>query len=145
MVGRPVSAYGRAMDSEVLVAELMRHAPHVHSAAIAASSDPESAARVTERVLSEAARRHGPGQPIDRGRLVERAIRLGVRSCPAEAFAAIDEQDRETIALARLGGYSVAEISGALEIGPAEVKRRMSRGLRSVAAALSANPQPALI
>jgi DNA-directed RNA polymerase specialized sigma24 family protein len=131
------------MDPEVLVTELMGHAPQVHGAAVAASSDPESAARVTERVLSEAAGRHDPGQPIDRRRLVERAIRLGVRSCPAEGFAAIDERDREAIALARLGGYSVAEIAGALEISPPEVKRRMSRGLRRIAAEISANPQPA--
>ena len=132
------------MDPEALVAELMRLAPQVHGAAVAASSDPESAAGVTERVLGDAARRHGPGQPIDRRRLVERAIRLGVRSCPAEGFAVIDEPDREPIALARLGGYSVTEIARALEISPAEVKRRMSRGLRSVAAAMPANPQPAL-
>lgn len=132
------------MDSEALVAELMRLAPQVHGAAVAASSDPESAAGVTERVLREAARRHGPGQPIDRRLLVERAIRLGVTSCPAQGFAAIDGRDREAIALARLAGYSVAEIARALETSASEVKRRMSRGLRSVAAAIPANPQPAL-
>ena len=133
------------MDPEVLVDELMRHAPQVHGAAVAASSDPESAARVTERVLREAARRHAPGQPIDRRRLVERAIRLGVGSCPAEGFAAIDERDREAIALARLAGYSVTEIARALETSAPEVKRRMSRGLRSVAAGIPAAPiQPAV-
>ena len=132
------------MDSEALVAELMKLAPQVHGAAVAASSDPESAAGVTERVLREAARRHGPGQPIDRRLLVERAIRLGVTSCPAQGFAAIDGRDREAIALARLAGYSVAEIARALETSASEVKRRMSRGLRSVAASMTANPQPAL-
>ena len=131
------------MDPEVLVDELMRLAPQVHGAAVAASSDPESAARVTEQVLCDAARRHAPGQPIDRRRLVERAIRLGVTSCPAEGFAAIDERDREAIALARLGGYSVAEIARALETTAGEVKRRMSRGLFSVAAEISATTQPA--
>jgi DNA-directed RNA polymerase specialized sigma24 family protein len=54
----------------------------------------------------------------------------------------MDERDREAIALARLGGYSVAEIARALALSPAEVKRRMSRGLRSVAAELFATPQP---
>ena len=132
------------MDPEALVAEVMRLAPQVHGAAVAASSDPESAAGVTERVLCEAAGGHGPGQPIDRRRLVERAIRLGVRSCPGQGFAVIDEPDREPIALARLGGYSVAEIARALEISPAEVKRRMSRGLSRVAEAMPPNPQPAL-
>ena len=133
------------MDLDGLVAELMRLAPQVHGAAVAASRNPESAARVTERVLCDAARRHAPGQPIDRRRLVERAIRLGVGSCPAEGFAAIDERDREAIALARLGGYSVAEIARALEISAGEVKRRLSRGLLSVAAEISATPQPAAI
>jgi DNA-directed RNA polymerase specialized sigma24 family protein len=132
------------MDPEVFMTDLMRHAPQVHGAAVAASSDPKSAERVTEQVLRDAARRHGPGQPIDRRRLVERAIRLAVRSCPAEGFAAIDEGDREAIALARLAGYSVAEIAGALEISPQEVKRRISRGLGTLAAQISANPQPAL-
>ena len=130
------------MDSEALVAELMRLAPQVHGAAVAASRDPERAATVTERVLCSAARGHAPGQPIERRRLVEHAIRLAVRSCPAEGFAAIDERDREAIALARLGGYSVAEIACALALSRAEVKRRMSRGLRSVAAELLATPQP---
>ena len=60
----------------------------------------------------------------------------------AESFAAIEEPDREAIALARLGGYSVAEIARVLELSRAEVKRRMSRGLRSVAAELLPNPQP---
>ena len=69
----------------------------------------------------------------------------GSRSCPAEGFAAIDERDREAIALARLAGYSVAEIARALETSAPEVKRRMSRGLRSVAAGIPAAPiEPAL-
>jgi DNA-directed RNA polymerase specialized sigma24 family protein len=145
MTVQPVPPTVARMDLEVLVEELMRHAPQVHGAAVAASRDPESAARVTERVFSDAARRHTPGQPIDRRLLIERAIRLAVRSCPAEGFAAMDERDREAIALARLGGYSVAEICRALEISPDEAKRRMSRGLRSVAAKISATPiQPAL-
>ena len=126
------------MDPERLVDELMQVAPQVHGAAVAASSDPSSAARVTERVLCEAARGHAPGQPIDRRRLVERAIRLGVRSCPADGYARIEERDREAIALARLGGYSVTEIACALQTSPGEVKRRMSRGVHSVAAKMSA-------
>ncbi len=126
------------MDPERLVDELMRHAPQVHGAAVAASRDPSSAARVTERVLGDAARGHAPGQPIDRRRLVERAIRLGVRSCPAEGYAGIEERDREAIALARLGGYSVTEIARALQTSPTEVKRRMSRGVYSVVAQMAA-------
>ena len=68
-----------------------------------------------------------------------------MRECPAEGFAAIDERDREAIALARLGGYSVAEIARALETSAGEVKRRMSRGMLSVAAEVSTTPQPAPI
>jgi Sigma-70, region 4 len=144
MVARRGSAYGRPMDAELVVDELMRLAPQVHGAAVAASADPQSAASVTERVLGDAARRHAQGEPIDRRGLVERAIRLGVRSCPAAGFAAIDERDREAIALARLGGYSVPEIARALETSAGDVKRRMSRGLLSVAAEISATPiQPA--
>jgi Sigma-70, region 4 len=132
------------MDPEALVAELMRLAPEVHGAAVGASRDLESAAHVTERVLCDAARRHAPGQPIDRRELVERAIRLGVRSCPAAGFAAIDECDREAIALARLGGYPLSDIARALETSPREVKRRMSRALLTLGAQIPANPtQPA--
>jgi len=126
------------MHPERIVDEVMRFAPQVHGAAVSASSDPSSAARVTERVLSDAARSHAPGQPIDHRALVERAICLGVRSCPAEGYDRIEERDREAIALARLGGYSVTEIARALQTSPRDVKRRMSRGLLSVAAQLSA-------
>jgi DNA-directed RNA polymerase specialized sigma24 family protein len=133
------------MDPEVLVDELMRLAPQVHGAAVAASRDAGSAARVTERVLCDATRRRDEGQPVDLRHLVERAIRLGVSSCPALRFAAIDERDREAIALARLGGYSVAEVARALETDAADVKRRMSRGLTVLAAEISAKPtQPPL-
>jgi DNA-directed RNA polymerase specialized sigma24 family protein len=133
------------MDPDDLVDELMRLAPQVHGAAVAASRDAGSAARVTERVLCDATRRRYQGQPIDLRPLVEHAIRLGVRSCPAQRFAAIDERDREAIALARLGGYSVAEIARALETNAADVKRRMSRGLAGLVAEISATPvQPTL-
>src|SRR5262245_34049510 len=99
MARPPLSPTVAHMDPNALVAELMRLAPQVHGAAVAASGDPASAASVTERVLCEAARRQADGQPIDRRRLVEQAIRLGVRSCPAKGFAAMDEPDREAIAL----------------------------------------------
>jgi DNA-directed RNA polymerase specialized sigma24 family protein len=132
------------MNAEALVDELMRLAPDVHGAAVAASRDADSAARVTERVLGDAARNHAPGQSIDRRRLVERAIRLGVRLCPAEGFAALDERDREAIALARLGGYRAPEIARVLETSPGDVKRRLSRGLLALTATIPAtSTQPA--
>jgi len=131
------------MDAEAVVDELMRLAPEVHGAAVAASSDPDSAAGITERVLGDAARGHVSGQAIDRRSLVERAIRLAVRICPAEGFAAIDEHDREAIALARLGGYRVPEIARALETSAGEVKQRMSRGLLTLAAISTTPAQPA--
>jgi len=125
------------METERLADELMRLAPRIHGAAVAASRDPSSAARVTERVLCDAARGHSGGGPIDGRGLVERAIRLGVRSCPAEGYAEIDERDREAIALARLGGYSVTEIAWTLQTSTREVKRRMSRGVQTIAARMA--------
>ncbi len=127
------------MDADGRVAAVIRLAPHVYGAAVAASVDKASALAVTERVLIEAAREPaGAGRALDCQRLVENAIRLAVRSCPAEGFAAIEQGDREAIALARLGGYSVTEIAAVLETSAEDVKRRMSRGLRTVAQGMAA-------
>lgn len=111
-------------------AELMRIAPHVYGAALAASRDERAAAQVTEGVLSKAAGEY----VIDRDRLVERAILLGVRSQPAACFAGMDPVARETVALARLAGYSTAQIARSLGIGSDVVKRSMLAALRGDAA-----------
>ena len=54
---------------------------------------------------------------IDRDQLVERAILMGVRSEPAACFQGMEPLDREAVALARLAGYSTAQIAASLGIG----------------------------
>ena len=111
-------------------AELMRIAPHVYGAALAASRDERTAAGVTEGVLEAAA-----AEPvIDRDQLVERAILMGVRSEPAACFQGMKPLDREAVALARLAGYSTAQIAASLGIGAAEAKASMLRALRGAVA-----------
>jgi Sigma-70, region 4 len=114
------------MGLHALTNELMRLAPHLYGAARAASRDEGAAADVVERVLRAAARE----RLLDRDRLVERAIRLGVTSKPAQGFAAMDPLDREAVALARLAGYSVADVAATLGVDVDEAKRSMLRGLR---------------
>jgi hypothetical protein len=122
------------MGPHSVTANLMRLAPHVYGAALAASRDEEAAADVAERVLRVAARE----RLLDRDRLVERAIRLGVTATPAAGFAAMDRGDREAVALARLAGYSAADVAATLGVGVEEAKRRMLRGLRTAADVASA-------
>ena len=111
-------------------AELMRIAPHVYGAALAASRDERTAAGVTEGVLEAAA-----AEPVvDRDQLVERAILMGVRSEPAACFQGMKPLDREAVALARLAGYSTAQIAASLGIGATEVNASMLRALRGAVA-----------
>ena len=116
------------MNRLAQTAELMRIAPHVYGAALAASSDERAAAEVTQGVLSQAAAE----DVIDRERLVERAILTGVRSRPAACFAGMDPLGRETVALARLAGYSTTQIASRLGIGDDVVKQSMLSALRRV-------------
>ena len=88
--------------------------------------DEDAAADVVERVLRAAAGE----RLLDRERLVERAIRLGVTANPARAFAAMDPSDREAVALARLAGCSAGDVAATLGIDIDEAKRSMLRGLR---------------
>ena len=119
---------------------------HVYGAAVAASGDHRAAAEIAERVLLTAVT--GPGADAhrrsDRRGLVERAIRLGVRMAPANAFAEMEPRDREAVALARLAGYSVSEVAITLETSVEDVKARMLRGLRSTARLAAAGPEPNL-
>jgi Sigma-70, region 4 len=114
------------MASRALTTELMRLLPHVYGAARAASRDDDAAADVAERVLRTAAGE----RLLSRDRLVERAIRLAVTTGPAQGFAAMDPRDREAVALARLAGYSVADVAATLGVEVDEAKRSMLRGLR---------------
>jgi DNA-directed RNA polymerase specialized sigma24 family protein len=126
MAGEGATRTVTLMTRLARTAELMRIAPHVYGAALAASRDERAAAQVTEGVLLKAAAEY----VIDRDRLVERAILMGVRSDPAAAFAGMDPVARETVALARLAGYSVGQIAKCLGIGSDLVKQSMLSALR---------------
>jgi Sigma-70, region 4 len=130
------------MIAEAPRAEVSGTLRHVYSAAVAASRDPTTAVEISERVLlTTAPEVVGGDGSLDRRQLVERAIRLGVRMAPAPGFAAMEADDREAIALARLAGYSVGEIAVTLDTSVDDVKARMLRGLRTAAQALSESPQ----
>jgi DNA-directed RNA polymerase specialized sigma24 family protein len=133
------------MIAEAPRAELSGDLRHLYGAAVAASRDHTTAVEIAERVLLTAAPEGvGDDRSLTRRQLVERAIRLGVRMAPAEGFAAMEADDREAIALARLAGYSVAEIATTLETSVDDVKARMRRGLQSAAQALAGRcPGPA--
>jgi hypothetical protein len=97
----------------------------VYGAAVAAAGDKTVAIDVAREVLAA-----GPGpQPV------ERALVMAVRRSPAGPFAQIPPGDREAVVLARLGGCDVAQIAGALAIEQAEVRRRLTSGVRALAAA----------
>jgi hypothetical protein len=132
------------MTGEASVAESVDDRRYVYAAAVAASRDPRAAVEITERVLLTAAAGGGAGayRSVDHRTLVERAIRVGVRAAPPEAFAVMEPRDREAIALARLAGYSASEVAVALETSVEDVKARMLRGLRSAARLTAAGPEP---
>src|SRR4051812_33589403 len=98
----------------------------VYGAALAAAGSPGMAADVTGHVLA--------GAPESGEReLVARAVRLAVRGAPHPAFAALEPDDREAVALVRLAGCSDGEAASVLGIDVAEVRRRLLRGLRALA------------
>jgi DNA-directed RNA polymerase specialized sigma24 family protein len=100
---------------------------HVYGAALSASAGPAAAGEVTREVMVTAA-----GEQPDTRSLVARVIVRAVRTAPHAAFARMPAGEREVVALARLGGYSVPEIAEALGIAPGEARSRMTRGLRAV-------------
>jgi len=100
---------------------------HVYGAALAASSGPSVAGEVTRDVIVAAA-----GRSSDARSLAARAIVRAVRTAPHAAFAPMPAPEREVVALARLGGYSVGEIAETLGIPPGEARARMTSGLRAL-------------
>ena len=129
MAARDVHRTVTSMSRVARTAELMRLAPHVYGAALAASRDEPSAAGVTERVLAKAA-----SEPvISRERLVEHAILTAVRQAPATCFERMQRPDREAVALARLAGYSTDQVASCLGMGPREAKASMLRALTGAA------------
>lgn len=118
-----------AMDRLARSAELMRMAPHVYGAALAAARDESAAAGVTESVLG-----HAAAEPAEaREALVERAILTAVRSSPAPCFEVMARPGREAVALARLAGYSVDQVASSLGLGADDVKKSMLQALRRAA------------
>jgi DNA-directed RNA polymerase specialized sigma24 family protein len=118
-----------AMDRLARSAELMRMAPHVYGAALAAARDESAAAGVTESVLGHAA----VESSVARDALVERAILTAVRSSPAPCFEVMARPGREAVALARLAGYTVDQVASSLGLGIDEVKKSMLQALRRAA------------
>jgi DNA-directed RNA polymerase specialized sigma24 family protein len=118
------------MSHRARTAELMRMAPHVYGAALAAARDESAAAGVTERVLVRAA-----AEPAvaSRDALVERAILSAVRGAPAPCFEVMPQPGRDAVALARLAGYSADRVATSLELRVDEVKSSMLRALRCAA------------
>ncbi len=113
--GHPAPAYGLA----VLDATVDR----VYAAARAVVADDAAAADVTRRVLVA----DPCGLPDV---LAVRGVRLAALAAPHPAYAAMEREEREAVALARVLGLGVDEIAGRLEISRADVLRRLSRGLR---------------
>jgi len=103
----------------------------VYGAALAAADSAEMAADVAGHVLAGATTELG----TDEGALVARAVRLAVRGAPHPQFAAMEPDDREAVALVRLAGCSDGEAARVLGVDVAEVRRRLLRGLRAIAAA----------
>jgi DNA-directed RNA polymerase specialized sigma24 family protein len=102
--------------------------PHVYGAALAASADPDAAEEITRDVMTDAV----TGRTrADARSLVGRALLAAVRGDPHPAFAPMLLEEREVVALARLGGYSVPEIAEALDIAPAVARARMTNALRA--------------
>jgi DNA-directed RNA polymerase specialized sigma24 family protein len=103
----------------------------VYGAALAAAASEETAADVTGHVLAGAAAEPGS----DERALVALAVRLAVRGAPHPQFAAMEPDDREAVALVRLAGCSDGEAARVLGVDVREVRLRLLRGLRSLAAA----------
>jgi DNA-directed RNA polymerase specialized sigma24 family protein len=112
----------------------MHRLPLVYTAAYAASGDQAVAERVAERVMLAAS-------GSDATTLAERAVLLALRASPARAFAAMCEDDREAVALARLTGATTGRVASVLGIAPEEVRARMRRGLLS-AGGVPRTPRP---
>ena len=112
----------------------MHRLPLVYTAAYAASGDQAVAEQVAERVMLAAS-------GSDATTLAERAVLLALRRSPARAFAAMREDDREAVALARLTGATTGRVASVLGIAPEEVRARMRRGLLSAGGG-PRTPQP---
>jgi hypothetical protein len=107
---------------------VMDDLPWIYGAACQAVGDEAIARQVTERVVRDAR----PGTP--RRALVAEAVRLGVGSVtPAAPFDRLPPREREMLALVRLAGMGVDEVTALTGEDPAIVKRRLTAGLQMLA------------
>jgi DNA-directed RNA polymerase specialized sigma24 family protein len=98
----------------------------VYGAAVAAAADADAAEEATLRVFA------APGAgAADPEALAAAAVRLTMRASPQRAFAPMAPGDREAVALARLLRWPEDRIAAALDVEIAEVRRRLTRGLRA--------------
>jgi DNA-directed RNA polymerase specialized sigma24 family protein len=101
--------------------------PQVYGAALAAAADQDAAARAAEHAMvSEAAGVVVGTTPA------AAAILAAIRDAPSQPFASLPRPERETLALARLGGLNVPEIAAALGEDERTVKRRLLDGLTAL-------------
>src|SRR5262249_11972779 len=111
----------RAYVLRVLEATVVR----VFAAARSVAADDDAAAEVTRRVLA--------ADPCGRPDILAvRGVRLASLTAPHPAYAAMDEQARETVALARALQLKADAIAETLAVSRADVLRRLSRGLRQM-------------
>lgn len=96
---------------------------HVFAAAHAACADPELAAEATRRVLVA-----DPEGAADT--LAARAALLS--AARTAAYAPLAAADRDAIVLARSLGWKTDRIATQLNTTPADVRTRLSRGLRTL-------------
>jgi hypothetical protein len=101
--------------------------PWIYGAALAAAGSEAVACDVTEDVLLDA-----PPE-ASRKDLVTEAVRLAVRRTEIAPFDGLPAGDREALALVRLAGLTVTEVSAATGEEPDVVKRRLGTALRSIA------------
>ena len=118
------------------------HLDEVWRAALAASGDRHVAEAVTTDVL------HAAPPEATAGDLVRRAVLAAVRQAPAPAFAAMEDAQREAIALARITNCPVGEVAAALGVGDGTARLLLTAGLRSMLRRPPASglrtPRPAL-
>ena len=106
-----------------------RMLPRIYGAALAAAADLQAAARAAEQaMIADAAGAQRSIPPI------AKAILAAMRDKPSQPFAALPALERETLALARLGGYKVPEIAAALGEDERTIRRRLLDGLTAMRA-----------
>jgi DNA-directed RNA polymerase specialized sigma24 family protein len=97
-----------------------------YSAARAAARSDEDAIAATVAAAAQLADRTPETPPA----LLALAVRRAVATAPAPPLASLPPDEREAIALARCAALTVAEIATATGTAPAQVRRRLTDGLR---------------